>query len=215
VAAILTVQDLAKSFGTRRVLGGVSFAVGESDRIGLVGVNGSGKSTLLRLIVGQSAAGGFAAAAEAADGPDAGLITRQRGLTLAYVPQEPHLDAARTVLETLREGHAAHAAALARLDVIGTVIGAGGVTGMALDVALAEQAALHHRVDELGGWDLDHEIRGLAAALDLPPRAALAGTLSGGGSPSPGCSSAGPRCWPSTSRPTTSTPAPSRGWRSG
>ncbi|HEY3354990.1 MAG TPA: ABC-F family ATP-binding cassette domain-containing protein [Polyangia bacterium] len=175
MAAILTVQDLAKSFGTRRVLGGVSFAVGPADRLGLVGVNGSGKSTLLRLVVG--AADG---APGTDDGPDGGLITRRRGLTLAYVPQEPVLDLARTVVETLREGHAAHAAALARLEALGAALGSGALAGSALDGALAEQAALHHRVDELGGWDLDHEIRGLAAALGLPPFAAVVGTLSGG-----------------------------------
>jgi ATP-binding cassette subfamily F protein uup len=174
VPAILTVQDLAKSFGTRRVLAGVSFAVAQSDRIGLVGVNGSGKSTLLRLVVAEVGDGA------GADGPDAGLITKRRGLTVAYVPQEPVLDPGRTVLETLREGHALHAAALTRLAEIGAAIAAGGLAGAALDAALAEQAALHHRVDELGGWDLDHEIRGLAAALELPPLAAECGAVSGG-----------------------------------
>lgn len=48
---ILTVQDLHKRFGNRIVLKGVSFAVGDRDRIGLIGANGSGKSTLLKMIV--------------------------------------------------------------------------------------------------------------------------------------------------------------------
>jgi ATPase subunit of ABC transporter with duplicated ATPase domains len=42
MSAVLTVQDLWKSFGDRKVLGGVSFAVHDRDRIGLIGVNGSG-----------------------------------------------------------------------------------------------------------------------------------------------------------------------------
>jgi ATPase subunit of ABC transporter with duplicated ATPase domains len=42
VAAVVTVQDLEKRFGTRRVLAGVSFAVHERDRIGLIGANGAG-----------------------------------------------------------------------------------------------------------------------------------------------------------------------------
>jgi ABC transport system ATP-binding/permease protein len=174
VAAILTVQDLEKAFGTRRVLAGVSFAVHEADRIGLVGVNGSGKSTLLRLVVGAVA--GVTPGRD--DGPDAGLITRRRGLTVAWVPQEPVLDPQRSVIETLREGHAAHAAALARLDELGAAISGGALGEGARAVAIEEQAALHGHVADLGGWDLDHEIRGLAAALALPPQDAAVGTLS-------------------------------------
>jgi ATP-binding cassette subfamily F protein uup len=165
VTAILTVQNVEKSFGARRVLGGVSFAVHERDRVGLVGLNGAGKSTLLRIVAGG-------------DEPDSGLVTRQRGLSLGYVPQEPQLDGARTVIETLREGMAEHAAALAELATVEATIA--GLSGAALDDALHRQAALHRRVEELGGWDRDHEIRGLASALDLPPMEARVGALSGG-----------------------------------
>jgi ATP-binding cassette subfamily F protein uup len=97
--AILTLQNVEKSFGSRRVLSSVSCAVHERDRIGLVGLNGAGKSTLLRMMVGPQAAG----TREDVE-PDAGLITRQRALKLEYVPQEPRLEAGRTVLATLREG---------------------------------------------------------------------------------------------------------------
>jgi ATP-binding cassette subfamily F protein uup len=120
--AILTAQNVEKSFGSRRVLRGASFAVHQEDRIGLVGLNGAGKSTLLQLLVG---------AAE----PDAGLITRQRNLSLAYVPQEPPLDPERSVVEVLR--------------------------------GQAEPPP-------------DHELRGLGAALKLPPFEARVATLSGG-----------------------------------
>jgi ATP-binding cassette subfamily F protein uup len=92
VPAIVTVQNVEKSFGDRRVLGGVSFALQENDRVGLVGLNGAGKSTLLRLV------------ADPSDAPDAGLITRMRGLTIEYVPQEPTLDGTHNVRDTVRSG---------------------------------------------------------------------------------------------------------------
>ncbi len=89
MTAILTVQDVSKSFGPRRVLDGVSFAVHDGDRIGLIGANGSGKSTLMKLAVGRE------------HEPDDGLITRMRGLRVHYVAQEPELDLAATISQAL------------------------------------------------------------------------------------------------------------------
>jgi len=107
--AILTVQGLEKSFGSRRVLAGASFAVHERDRIGMIGANGAGKSTLLAMLVGKASAAG--AARGTAEGsllePDAGLITWKRDLRLEYVSQEPVLDVAATVRATLERPEAA------------------------------------------------------------------------------------------------------------
>jgi ABC transport system ATP-binding/permease protein len=98
MATILTVQDLEKRFGNRVVLKGVSFAVGDRDRIGLIGANGSGKSTLLKMIVrGAGVSETEAALLE----PDAGQITWRRDLVLEYVAQEPRLDEAVTIQTTL------------------------------------------------------------------------------------------------------------------
>jgi ATP-binding cassette subfamily F protein uup len=133
MSAVLTVQDLWKSFGDRKVLGGVSFAVHERDRIGLIGVNGSGKSTLLKMVVAGAVGGaGVEERESAALEPDDGLITWRRELRLEYVAQEPRLDAEATVAAVLERGPEVPA----------------------------------------------HEIRGLSAALHLPPPDARIGVLS-------------------------------------
>ncbi len=104
MSAVVTVQDLEKRFGTRRVLGGVSFAVHERDRIGLIGANGAGKSTLLKMMV-HGAQGTTDATLE----PDAGIITWRRDLALEYVAQEPQLPLDETVARSLtREEVAQH-----------------------------------------------------------------------------------------------------------
>lgn len=186
MSAILTVQKVDKSFGPRQVLRGVSFAVHERDRIALVGVNGSGKSTLMRLIAavapgglqaeepgrGEGALGGDRADTT----PDEGLITRRRDLEMIYVPQEPRLEPGSTVIESLRSGLRRHAEATARLAAIEAEIGS--LTGAALESALETQAALHERLLDLGGFDPEHEIRGLAAALRMPPLEASVDRLS-------------------------------------
>ncbi len=46
------VQDLARSYGHRRALDGVSFTLRAGDALALFGPNGAGKTTLLRLLAG-------------------------------------------------------------------------------------------------------------------------------------------------------------------
>ncbi len=103
LSAILTVQNLEKRFGTRRVLAGASFAVHERDRIGMIGANGAGKSTLLAIVVAQGSA------VDPAHVPDDGVVTWRRDLALEYVPQEPRLPTEATIADVLaRPGVADH-----------------------------------------------------------------------------------------------------------
>lgn len=73
--SLLAVDDLHLSFGPRSIFDGVSLAVEPKDRLGLVGPNGAGKSTLLKILAGASA-------------PDAGQITRAKGIRVGYLAQE-------------------------------------------------------------------------------------------------------------------------------
>jgi ATP-binding cassette subfamily F protein 3 len=57
---VVTVKDLKKSYGEKRVLtgangNGISFTIERGDRIALVGHNGAGKSTLIRLLTSVEA----------------------------------------------------------------------------------------------------------------------------------------------------------------
>jgi ATP-binding cassette subfamily F protein uup len=98
VAAVVTVQDLHKRFGNRLVLSGVSFAIHERDRIGMIGANGAGKSTLLKMMVYGA---GRADERDPALEPDDGMITWRRDLALEYVAQEPALALGDTIAATL------------------------------------------------------------------------------------------------------------------
>lgn len=49
-APILLVRDLARRFGRRWALGGVSLEVNRGESVALIGPNGSGKTTLLRIV---------------------------------------------------------------------------------------------------------------------------------------------------------------------
>jgi len=51
-SAHVSAEKLGKSFGPKRVLDGVSFAVQPGDVVGVLGKNGAGKTTLLELMLG-------------------------------------------------------------------------------------------------------------------------------------------------------------------
>ena len=72
---MLTLADVAKSYGTRELFSEVSLFVARTDRFGLVGPNGAGKSTLFNLILGEET-------------PDEGTIEWERGADFGYLPQE-------------------------------------------------------------------------------------------------------------------------------
>ena len=67
---LLTLEQLAAGYGSRRVIDNVALSVNPGDRIGILGRNGAGKSTLMRVLAGQLAplAGTFTAAPDVVTG---------------------------------------------------------------------------------------------------------------------------------------------------
>ncbi|MCB1915832.1 MAG: ATP-binding cassette domain-containing protein [Rhodocyclaceae bacterium] len=59
-AALLTVDDVAKSYGARKALDRVSLTISEGEFVALLGPNGAGKSTLFQLLSGLFVADGGA-----------------------------------------------------------------------------------------------------------------------------------------------------------
>src|SRR5258708_13584619 len=49
---MIKVQDLAKDFGTKRAVDGISFSVERGEVLGFLGPNGAGKSTTMRMLTG-------------------------------------------------------------------------------------------------------------------------------------------------------------------
>ena len=83
---LLSAEHLKKDYGSKALLDDVTLYLNAGDRIGLIGVNGTGKSTLLKLLAG-------------AEAPDAGRVSRDPNVQLAYLPQAPAMDDANTVME--------------------------------------------------------------------------------------------------------------------
>ena len=83
---LLSIDNIRVDFGGRNLFHDVSFIVNKKDRIALVGKNGAGKSTLLKIIAGLN-------------NPTEGAISKQRDLSIGYLPQVMnHIDG-RTVFQ--------------------------------------------------------------------------------------------------------------------
>ena len=89
--ALITLLDASLAFGHVALLDHADFALETSERIGLIGRNGTGKSSLLKILAGKEQL-------------DDGVIQFQQNLNLAYVAQEPVLDANVSVFESVSEG---------------------------------------------------------------------------------------------------------------
>jgi ATP-binding cassette subfamily F protein uup len=96
---LLALRDAAVQFDGRRIFGGISVALGLGDRVCLVGRNGTGKSTLLKVLAGRVEL-------------DSGMLFRQPGARVAYVPQLPVLNPTLTAGAFVAQGLAAEGAAL-------------------------------------------------------------------------------------------------------
>ena len=83
---MLSIDHISIEFSSHPVLDDISFLVNKKDRIALVGKNGAGKTTLLRLISGEYE-------------PTSGHITKDRDITIGYLPQVMLLQDGRTLRE--------------------------------------------------------------------------------------------------------------------
>jgi ABC transport system ATP-binding/permease protein len=162
--SVLSVQDLRKTFGTRAVFDGVSFAVADREAVGFIGVNGSGKSTLFRIVAGL-------------EGVNAGTIAVRRDASVGYLPQEPDLEGESSIHDAVAAGRPELLAALREHREIGESLGRPGADVQRL---LARQARAVTHIDALGGWDWEHRVEAMLTRLGVQDWDRKVGRLSGG-----------------------------------
>jgi ATP-binding cassette subfamily F protein uup len=89
---VIEAENVAKSYGDRPIVRGLTLRVERGDRIGFIGPNGAGKTTLLNLLTGALP-------------PDAGTVRLGTNIAPATLDQRrDSLDPEATVTETLTSG---------------------------------------------------------------------------------------------------------------
>ncbi len=147
----------------KQIIKDISLSFFPGAKIGLLGLNGSGKSTVLRIMA-------------AADKEFEGEVQWQPNMTIGYLPQEPQLDAEKTVREEVESGMGEVMQAQANLEA---VYAAYAEPDADFD-KLAEEQAKWENILAASGSDLTTQLEIAADALRLPPWDAKIGPLSGG-----------------------------------
>jgi len=147
----------------RQIIKDISLSFFAGAKIGLLGLNGSGKSTVLRIMAGV-------------DEEFEGELTRQPGIRIGYLPQEPRLDSEKTVREEVESGMGEVVGAQQRLEEIYAAYG----DPDADMERLAEEQARLEAVIAAAGADTGNALEIAADALRLPPWDAPIRHLSGG-----------------------------------
>ncbi|HEX7084895.1 MAG TPA: energy-dependent translational throttle protein EttA, partial [Vicinamibacterales bacterium] len=135
-------------------------------KIGVLGVNGAGKSSLLKIMAGE-------------DPHFIGEAFPAPGIKIGYLPQEPRLDPAKTVLGNVEEGVQHIRDLLNRYDELNMKLGE-DLSAEEMEKVLEEQGKLQDRIDQTNAWELDSQLEQAMDALRLPPPDADVTTLSGG-----------------------------------
>ncbi len=148
----------------RTILKDISLSFFPGAKIGVLGLNGSGKSTLLRIMAGV-------------DKEFEGEARPLAGTKIGYLPQEPILDASKTVREIVEEAVSDVKNALTRLD---EVYAAYADENADFDALAREQGELEAMIQAKEGHNLDNTLERAADALRLPPWDAKIEHLSGG-----------------------------------
>ena len=155
---IYHMAGLNKAYGNKKVLENIHLSFYPDAKIGILGPNGAGKSTVLKIMAGLDKE--FTGEAWLAD-----------GATLGYLPQEPQLDASKTVLENVMEGVADKKAILDRYNELMMNYS---------DETADEGAKLQDVIDSQNLWDLESQVEMAMDALRCPPGESEVTSLSGG-----------------------------------
>lgn len=148
----------------REILKNISLSFFPGAKIGVLGLNGSGKSTLLRIMAGV-------------DTEINGEARPMPGINIGYLPQEPELDASKTVREIVEESLAIVKEAQDKLEA---VYAAYAEPDADFDALASEQGRLENIIQAADAHNLERKLDVASEALRLPEWDAVVGNLSGG-----------------------------------
>ena len=166
---LLSIENLAHSYGERTLFKNVNFNIETGDKIGLIGINGTGKSTLLRHI------------AELDGGKDPetgepGKIIPNGTCVMEYLPQDPPFEPDATVIGQIFRGDSPMMKLLRSYESVLDE------TALHPDDAAVQRRLLEvqQQMDQHFAWQLESEAKAVLNRLGITDFNQKMKTLSGG-----------------------------------
>ena len=163
---ICSMIRVSKYYDKKPILKDISLSYFYGAKIGVLGLNGSGKSSLLRIMAGK-------------DTEFNGELTLSPGHTVGYLEQEPVLDDAKTVKETVEEAVQSTIELMNEFNRINEKF-AEPMSDEEMTRLIERQGEVQEKLDAADAWDLDARLEMAMDALRCPPGDTLVKVLSGG-----------------------------------
>ncbi len=144
---LVQLEGVAKAYAGQGLFRDLDWRIAPGERIGLVGPNGAGKTTLCRILAGL-------------EEPDAGRVSRARGATVGYLPQEVAGSVGRSVLVEALSGFAEVWQLEREMEEV-----AASLAALPSPTLTAHYGELQHRFEAAGGYRLEAEGRAVLSGL--------------------------------------------------
>jgi len=163
---IFTIEELSKSYGPKKIFENIHLSFYHKAKIGIVGENGAGKSTMLRIMAGE-------------EKEFMGKAEPKKGTRIGYLPQEPRLDAEKTVREEVESAFGHIKQMLADYEKLSESM-SNPMSEADMEKTLEKMGRLQETIEAADGWELNRHVDIAMDALVLPPDDQKVSTLSGG-----------------------------------
>lgn len=152
--ALISLNSVRKSFGGFDVLDEVTFTIGASEKVALVGPNGSGKTTILRMITGQ-------------DDPDSGSVQVLPDTSIGFMPQDSELTGSGNLVDEVSNATTEIKHLEREMRRLEAAMSSADADEM--EALLAEYGEVQHEFDRLGGYAFEAEVKATLSGLGLGP----------------------------------------------
>ena len=160
--ALLTVENLTKSFGEKLLFEDISFGINAGQKTALIAHNGTGKTSLLNIITGTALA-------------DAGKVVFRNDVRMAYLPQNPLMNETMTVREYVFASENKYVQAVNNYEkaLLNIQLSPSGIHEKQLQDAM-------NTMDTIGAWDYENRVKEILSRLEVNDLDKTIAMLSGG-----------------------------------